>query len=444
MTTRFTRLSIVSGEEQLDLSLPATRPVAEYLSDLPAMFSISSQPTPDEWALSASRHGELRADLSLDDAGVLDGDLLYLTARAAAPRPPIIDDALAAITTTVDAAAPVWEGRARDWATSALLAGLVVPLTAAMVTLRSASASGVLLVAGFVLTAVAARMLSSRGGVLLAWTGLACVPAAAGRMLAAHALGAGVQLVGVAAATLLGLLVVGWSARLPPAVAGSGVVTGALLGAADLITAAGVRGSSLAAWASIGLVILLAVIPHVSLGASGLLRVVRDAEAGAGGVSGTVLDRTIATTRTTLDTLAVSVGTVAASAVTTLIVAGRPAQAWLGGLVAAIFLLRSRGFSQVLHVGFVLVVPLAGAVAAAFAAPRWIGVASSPNSAAVTAVGVLAVIFVTASAGYLRLPEVPAARLSRLLDQVEVLAVVALIPLVLVAQDVFGRLAHRL
>jgi hypothetical protein len=134
-----------------------------------------SQPTLDEWVLSASRHGELRADRSLDDAGVLDGELLYLTPRAAAARPPIVDDALAAITTRVGAAAPAWEGRARDWATSALLAGLVVSLTAAIVALRSASTSGVLLLAVFVVAAVAARMLSSRGGVLLAWTALACV-----------------------------------------------------------------------------------------------------------------------------------------------------------------------------------------------------------------------------------------------------------------------------
>ena len=49
-----------------------------------------------------------------------------------------------------------------------------------------------------------------------------------------------------------------------------------------------------------------------------------------------------------------------------------------------------------------------------------------------------------ATAGYARLRDVGAARLTRVLDLLDALAVLALVPVVLLAQNVFGWLAHQM
>jgi hypothetical protein len=101
-----------------------------------------------------------------------------------------------------------------------------------------------------------------------------------------------------------------------------------------------------------------------------------------------------------------------------------PALGMLGGLI---FGLRSRMFSRAHQVGTMLLVTVATAAAAAVAAPRWLAL-QAPTGPDVT-IGLLAVIAVVVLGTGLRsLREVAGARVQRALERLELLAVLALVP----------------
>lgn len=441
MATRFTRLSVVSGDQQLDASLPAGRPVAEYMHTIPSMFGLAPTEPPTAWALSSPSYGPVGLDRTLDDVGVLDGDILYLGPAQDAAQPPAVDDVIAATATTIDESAPPWQGRARDVTVTCLLTVVVLAALAAVASAPADVVAGVVVLVGFGAAVVLATCLRSRGGVVLAWAALVAVPVALVRLTRSTAPDTAVP--AALAATLVGVALIGLLVhrRRPLFVAG---LLAAVLAAAFCATrVADIDVALLAGWATPVEVFALGVLPQLALATSGLIGLVRQAEEGDAVARAAVHRRVLAgwglVEGTTAPLCLLAAGTAGA-----LLWYGRPAQVALGGLLGLIFVLRSRGFTRARQVGFVLVVPVVALLVAVAATPRWAGLHGSGQRALVWAIGAVVVGLLVAAAGYLRLTEVMAARVSRLLDRIDLFAVLALVPLTLLAQNVFSWLVDRL
>ncbi len=440
MATRFTRLSVVAGQQQLDASLPSTRPVAEFLADLPALFSLAPTTPPTAWALSTPRHGQISPERCLDEVGVLDGDVLYLSPAINAAESPFVEDVLGTIASTVDGRTPPWRDEHRDRAVTYLLAGVVVTLAFALFAVPQRIASGVTLVVVGLGAVALGTYLATRGGAAIRWTvpvftGLAAVRFSEGQQL-------GTRWLATVAAGLAGVAVMALVQRRQAAVVGCG--TGAVLaGLTALLVSWHIDAASIAAWASPALVLALGLLPQLALSASGLVGMVQRGE-DEGRVPRAELLRRTGTAADRIDGALVATAFTGAAAVAALVLTGRSGQAVLGGLLALIFALRTRGFASVRHVGFLLVVPVTGLVAAALALPAWAHVTRPEFVATQRIVGLVVVGCLVALAGYVRLSPAAGARLTRALDLLDTLSIVALIPVLLLAQDVFGWLARKL
>src|SRR5215467_8790250 len=275
MATRFTRLSVVAGEQQLDASLPSARPVAEFLADLPALFSLPPTVPPQAWALSTPRHGPISPERCLDEVGVLDGDVLYLSTATEAAESPFVEDVINAIADTVDARRPPWRDEHRDRVVTYLLAGVSLAFAAALYTVPDRFiASALLVVAGFGAAGLG-HYLVPRGGAAIEWT----VPVFA--VLTSVRLSEGqhpaTRVMAAASAALVGLGVTALVRRRQALVVAGGF--GAVLaGLVGLLLSWGVHGPSIAAWSSPGLVLALGLLPQAALAASGLVGMVRRGE----------------------------------------------------------------------------------------------------------------------------------------------------------------------
>jgi type VII secretion integral membrane protein EccD len=440
MATRFTRLSVVADQQQLDASLPASRPVAEFLGELSALFNLPTTSPPTTWTLSTPRHGVIAAERSLDEAGVLDGDVLYLSRALAAAEAPVVDDVLAALSDTVNSRARPWSGPHRDRVVTTLLALAVLALIAVVATVPDPYLGGAILLIVFGMGSALVRPLSSRGGQILGW---ATLPAA---VLGGFGLTAGAppsaRLTTAAAAGLAAVAIVAAVGRQNRTLVTAGVASGGLAAGVAVLLAVGVDGTSVAAWATPAFVLALGVLPQLALSASGLLGLVERCEQGQS-TPRSELNRAMRVGRSVVDGGVAAVALAGAVAAGTLVWAGRPAQAALGVLLGVLFLLRSRGFSHAHHVAALLAVPVVTLLAVAVAAPSWAGL-QDPAATALPIVAVALVAATVTAAGYLRVSEVNAARLSRLFDRVDTVAVVVVVPMVLLAQDVFGWLAQHL
>ena len=439
MATRFTRLSVVAGEQQLDASLPSTRPVAEFLADLPALFSLPPAAPPVAWSLSTPRLGPISPERCLDEVGVLDGDVLYLSTATEAAESPFVEDVINTIAGTVDERRPPWRDEHRDRVVTILLAGVAVALAAALFTVPDKFiASALLVVAGLGALGLG-HYLAARGGAAVEWTVLAfalltSVRLSEGQYTATRVMAAvTAALVGLAATALV---------RRRQALIVAGVFGAAVAGLVGLLLAWNIHGPSIAAWASPALLLALGILPAAALSASGLVGMVQRGEDEAP-VPRAELTRRTRTAAARIDGAVTVVGAAGVLAVAALIGDGRHAQAVLGLLLALIFLLRSRGFAAARHVGWLLAVPAAALVATAFALPGWTDVLRPWPAATVRTVGLLGAFCLIALVGYVRLPAPAAARLTRLLDLLDTVAIVALVPVLLLAQGVFGWLADH-
>jgi len=441
MTTRFTRLSVVADDQQLDASLPAARPIVEYLDDIHSLLGLPVGGTPVVWALSSPARGPIAIDSSLDDAGVLDGEVLYLTPAADAAEAPMVDDVVTALTAVVDRRASGWDGIARDRVGSALLAAVGLALVVALASTPTPRVAAVLLALLAVLAAAAGRRLVARGGVALGW---ALAPAALA--MAAYRASAGaptdVRVAVVGAGLTAGIGGTAWAVHRGAALGLAGIAVAVVALSAAGALAVGVAATALAAWAAPVLVLVLGLAPQLALTTSGLVALVRKAEAGDA-VGRVEVEQRAARGTAVVDAAVVTAGVVGAVAVAVLIWTGRPVQGALGGLLAGIFLLRSRGFSSARQVGVLLAVPIVGLVVAAAALPSWLAIGSAGARTVIWAGALIVAAGGVALGAFGRLSEVPGARLSRLFDRLDLLAVLVLVPLTLWAQEVFGWLADR-
>jgi type VII secretion integral membrane protein EccD len=84
MTSDHCRITVVGERNQVDLAVPAAIPVGEYASRLARMCGQrTSDALPAVWSLAPAAGQAIPLDRSLSDAGVLDGQRLYLRDLAA-------------------------------------------------------------------------------------------------------------------------------------------------------------------------------------------------------------------------------------------------------------------------------------------------------------------------------------------------------------------------
>jgi type VII secretion integral membrane protein EccD len=436
MATRFTRVTVVNDGRQLDVSLPASRPVRDLLPQLCDLLSLPPAEEEDRrggWSLSTVAGGQVDARGTLDDAGVVDADVLYLTPPAAAPPPPFVDEVIDEVRNALDEDGSAWAGRPRLLGSAALAA--VAFLAIAVVGAVSPGPAGgrlaLFAASGLVATGLG-RLSRGRGGGLVV---AASLPVWALTVAQVAVLGgwdsqatwyAGLVGLGVG---LMTFAVVGgdWSAGVA---AGVALAPLALLGM--VLAAAGLEPARVAGVLVVLVLFALGLAPQVALARSGLVPLVRAQERGTP-VARTEVTGAMQTGQRTLSGAVAGVCAVAAVAAGALLAARSAAAAALGGLAVLVYALRSRAFTRAAQA-----LPLLGAatVAAAVGAimlPQWLLV--EPVRLYVSAGALLLLAVAAAWAGRTALDEVAAARVRQLFDAIEAVAVIGVVPLVLA---VFG------
>lgn len=105
-----TRVTILTGRRMTDLVLPAAAPIETYIDETVSVLAEILEDTPKEvlagfdftaqgvWAFARPGAPPLKADESLDDAGVVDGSLLTLVSVSRTERyRPLVEDVIDAI-----------------------------------------------------------------------------------------------------------------------------------------------------------------------------------------------------------------------------------------------------------------------------------------------------------------------------------------------------------
>ena len=98
----YCRLTVLTPGSRADVALPVDVPVADLVPMLMELLGEQGDPgRPVPWRLTGPTGGAPAPGATLDDIGVLDGELLRLGPAAPPPPAPVFDDpvdALAALT----------------------------------------------------------------------------------------------------------------------------------------------------------------------------------------------------------------------------------------------------------------------------------------------------------------------------------------------------------
>lgn len=122
------RVSVLGGNTQLDVALPAAVPIAALIGDLVTQIASRTprRRNPDDpetdgdelrtartrWTLSLIGHDPLSPSRSLSDSGVRDGDLLMITEVRTGDSPVLFDDVVDAVARLNEAGFANWSPRA--------------------------------------------------------------------------------------------------------------------------------------------------------------------------------------------------------------------------------------------------------------------------------------------------------------------------------------------
>ncbi|MGV9797658.1 type VII secretion integral membrane protein EccD [Mycobacterium sp. NPDC003449] len=138
-----TRVTVLTGKRLTDLVLPASAPIETYIDETVSVLGDLLEDTPKEtlagfdfseqgvWAFARPGAPPLKADESLDDAGVVDGSLLTLVSVSRTERyRPLVEDVIDAIAVLDET--PIFERRSLN-----RFVGLAIPIVAAAITVMS-------------------------------------------------------------------------------------------------------------------------------------------------------------------------------------------------------------------------------------------------------------------------------------------------------------------
>lgn len=435
--SRYTRLTLLGAHQRADVVVPSEECLGAMLPDLLDLLDERAEDLPRSVALVRVTGEQLDLAHSCADQEVPDGEVLRVERSADAPPPPDVADVTDATAEELDTRRDRWTEGSRQVlgvvvaGLAAAAAGLAAfgtgaqPRTgAALPTLGAASVAALLAAAGL-------------GRARRPYAGLVATAAAVG--LAPAVALAGLSQLAPSVAARLGLVLL-WAALLAGAGVGRGS-RGALAGGA-----AGIGLTVLAA----GLEVLLPAVPAAAVLAAlvalaaGLLPWYAMTTSGLTGLDDQALDdgaappvrrvrRTLAEAYSSLTWSAVAVAVAAVPATVTLVTSGSGGAVVLGFLVVAVLALRTRTLPlrrQVLALWAAVVVPLAAFLLGPVADRAW------ALAAGLAAVGglVFAVAAGTRPTGRQR------ARLRRTGDTVELLCVLAILPVLLGVLGVYGQL----
>ncbi|MEX0428605.1 type VII secretion integral membrane protein EccD [Nocardioides sp. DS6] len=443
--TAYSRVTVVSSERAIDLALPSALPIADVMAQV-MRYADPSGSAAVTWTLGRLGGPSLPLTHTLEEAGVLDGDVLELRTADEDVSPARVEDVRDAVEDSVDAAGGVWATpTTRSFAVLAGSGGLAAAGAVAWLSGRlglsgtlagldsvgSAAAATVVLLLATWWASRFARDLDAQvaAGVGLAWAALAGL--AAGREAD---LSRGATLI---TAAVLVAVVAGVARLLTPAATGHAafgavmLAAGVVQGACDTTAAAADQASRSLPVAA---VLAVGIVPRVSLAVGGLASAdYRVRHVGR-------LDQATLRARYRASN-ALLVGSVLALALTAvwgavdLLHDARPWDRTLALAVAAALVLRSRVFSRTQHM---VALRVGGAVVVAYAAAR---LASEHTETAGWIVAVAAVV-VALGLGLASLPmsDISRARVKRTLNAVEFVVVVVTVVLLLGAAGVYNML----
>ncbi|MGA8115356.1 MAG: type VII secretion integral membrane protein EccD, partial [Actinocatenispora sp.] len=131
--TAYSRVTVVSGSRRVDLALPSALPLSDVLPQVLRFCAPDETPhTPASWYVARVGGHEIALDQTLDDVGVVDGDLLELLTRTTQPHPAYVEDVRDAVEDAVDDSGRLWQPRTSlAFAFTAVAVGLAaLPLLA--------------------------------------------------------------------------------------------------------------------------------------------------------------------------------------------------------------------------------------------------------------------------------------------------------------------------
>ncbi|MET9488669.1 type VII secretion integral membrane protein EccD [Nocardia sp. NPDC006630] len=120
------RVSVIGGNTQLDVGLPANAPIAAFIGDLVQLIeSRNPDPTggeeggtplqPQHWTLAKLGRDMIAPSQTLNDAEVYDGELLVLRSVAAKEAPALFDDVIDAVSRLTTEEFRGWSAGAARW-----------------------------------------------------------------------------------------------------------------------------------------------------------------------------------------------------------------------------------------------------------------------------------------------------------------------------------------
>lgn len=440
--TVLSRVTLVGEQRRVDLVLPSQEPVGLLLPEVMRLLGDRVPARPELRHLVTVDGSALAHDSTLESAGVADGAVLRLVRVEDAPSAPVVHDVTDEAADNLDLQAWRWRPAARR-----VVAGLA--------TVGWALAAGVLARGEFTVSTVASGLLaaaavSALAGVLFGRAlqrGLATtlmVTAGALGVLGmwtaadAHAWSAAVRLAGVAAVVVLVLLLLGWfsplgrGALIGAATAGGCVALWEMAAALQQGAAPAVEQSRVGALIAIASVVVLGVLPRLALMASGLSGL---DDRRTGGASVSRYQVTTALTATHRGLALATVVLAASAAVAAVLVLRAPSE-WtvpLAVATALVLALRARAYPLIAEVVALLV---ASAVIVVRLMVGWLEHAGAAGPLVV--LGMLAllplVVLAVDPAEHVRV------RLRRVGDLLESVGVIALLPLLIGAFGVYGRL----
>jgi len=216
------RVSVIGGNTQVDMVLPTTVPIANFIPDVVTLVD-SRNPnlnehdegvlTAQRWTLSRLGHGAIDSMRTLTEAEVYDGELLVLRTDDAIDAPALFDDVIDAVARLTESSFRGWTSvsAARTGMIGALLAGLgaCLLLLIAKAHGQGVTAGGIGLGAGLlalVVAILAARMYAAeQPATALSLTGLLLMGSGAAALVPGS-LGAPHLLLGAAVVLLLAVL----------------------------------------------------------------------------------------------------------------------------------------------------------------------------------------------------------------------------------------------
>ncbi|MBF6204521.1 type VII secretion integral membrane protein EccD [Streptomyces gardneri] len=134
------RVSVIGGNTQVDVGLPATVPIATFIGELVALIESRNPERPDaeeeaaplearHWTLARLGREAIAPSRTLTEAEVYDGELLVLRSVTAKEAPALFDDVIDAVSRLTAEEFHSWSGVAARWM------GLIVSVLSVLTTL---------------------------------------------------------------------------------------------------------------------------------------------------------------------------------------------------------------------------------------------------------------------------------------------------------------------